>query len=876
MANLAEAVFAVVRLGEDERSRTKPRRGNHVNGEAAADLCEELKRGLARKGMTVEQLRRLSGLSRTTVSQALNRTDAVASAQTVARLSKALGLDEKRMYELRESAARNEPRTSNEAGRPIHECDPLDLEVHAAGLDRDAARALPGYVHRAHDAKMDTLVRAAVAGYSGMAVLVGGSSTGKTRACWEAVQPLSSHGWRLWHPYEPTHANALLAGINKLRPRTVVWLNDAQRYLDAGEEVAAALHRLLSDGTRAPMLVLASLWPDDSKKYADRPMRGQPDRYARARELLAGRRIDVSSEFVDTDLIAAQRLASAGDRLWAGVLARTHNGRVTQQFAGGPELVRRYGELSAPAKAMVRAAMDACRFGTGPRLKLAFLAGAAQDYLHDDDLHVLEDEDWLEHALAELAAPVHGDLAPLRRVPLHPDYRLADYLEEHGRRERRLACPPLSFWQAAADSFSDPQVLANLGIAAEDRHRLSWAETLYKRAADGGNMIALGRLSVIRDLAGDRANAEAMARRAARYGNTRALGELANRYNDMGERKAAVRFAQAAAEAGDTSWLVYMTMVYEETGDPQEAERVAKLAADSGDESAFDELADMRKGSQFAGVRAVGGDQREAERLVEIADAGHQSFSDRFTLLRWSTPESGRVRIADDGDIDVVGQLIDETLPNFSELDGESVLAHFAGSKSGIVMLALAWISERAGETEAAEDFYRRAVDCGSALALGRLAVMRERAGRHEDAEAMAVRAADAIALVRLSRIRETAGDLVGAERLAVLAAECGSDVGRLNHLALRREKAGDRETAERLAVRSAENDRSLTLCELAVMRENAGDQREAERLAIRALDAGSTMAVRSLAEMRQVDALWPFGLEPDGTPSPAPASCEA
>ena len=46
---------------------------------------------------------------------------------------------------------------------------------------------LPGYLPREHDELLSRVVRAAAGGRSGIAVLVGGSSTGKTRACWEAL-----------------------------------------------------------------------------------------------------------------------------------------------------------------------------------------------------------------------------------------------------------------------------------------------------------------------------------------------------------------------------------------------------------------------------------------------------------------------------------------------------------------------------------------------------------------------------------------------------------------------------------------------------------------------------------------------------------------
>jgi hypothetical protein len=70
-------------------------------------------------------------------------------------------------------------------GRPIHEfTDPFALEVHRA-IDvpaRTAALpALPAYVQRDHDRQLQAIVQQAADGASAAAVLVGGSSTGKTR-----------------------------------------------------------------------------------------------------------------------------------------------------------------------------------------------------------------------------------------------------------------------------------------------------------------------------------------------------------------------------------------------------------------------------------------------------------------------------------------------------------------------------------------------------------------------------------------------------------------------------------------------------------------------------------------------------------------------
>ena len=124
------------------------------------------------------------------------------------------------------------------AGRPLAEVtDPFALEVHRPVEPDDpqpGLPALPRYVPREHDTELGSVVRAAAEGSSGIAVLVGGSSTGKTRACWEALRLLQDQrpGWQLWHPIDPSRADAVLREPSAIGPRTVVWLNEAQLYLD--------------------------------------------------------------------------------------------------------------------------------------------------------------------------------------------------------------------------------------------------------------------------------------------------------------------------------------------------------------------------------------------------------------------------------------------------------------------------------------------------------------------------------------------------------------------------------------------------------------------------------------------------------------------
>jgi hypothetical protein len=118
--------------------------------------------------------------------------------------------------------------------------DPFQLGVHRSieiGGAPQGATGLPFYVKRAHDDLLQNVIASAMRA-SAMVVLVGDSSTGKTRAWWEALQHVPA-GWQL---YSPGDLLALSTALSEgsVGPRTVLWLDDLHNYLDptAGDLVA--------------------------------------------------------------------------------------------------------------------------------------------------------------------------------------------------------------------------------------------------------------------------------------------------------------------------------------------------------------------------------------------------------------------------------------------------------------------------------------------------------------------------------------------------------------------------------------------------------------------------------------------------------------
>ncbi|MFL3871332.1 helix-turn-helix domain-containing protein, partial [Streptomyces griseobrunneus] len=557
---------------------------------ALAELCRRLETGRVRARLNKSQLAGQAGLSRGTVQEAFKTGGKVPSTFTVAALARVLKLPAAEMEELRRDAAGGV--SGDGPGRPIEQWEPHALEVHPAGPAPGGSgsveqRVLPGYVRREHDRLLAEAVREAAQGGSRMVVLVGESSTGKTRACWEAVQPLAEKGWRLWHPFDPTRAKAALEELHEVGPRTVVWLNEAQHYLGdraVGEQVAAAVHALLVEQGRAPVLVLGTLWPEYFKQYTALPVAGREDPFSRVRELLAGRTESVPDAFDAPALAAASVLAEDGDELLADALTRARaDGRLSQDLAGVPALLERYKNGSPAARALLEAAMDARRLGVGLHLPQAFLTDAAPDYLHDSDWDQLT-EDWAEKAYAELAEHVHGKQAPLRRItprpqrrppgpsaltgvptprPRVPVFRLADYLEQHGTTSRRHRCPPASFWDAAHTHINQPDDLYSLAQAAENRCRLQWAHHLYQRASDHGSREAWVPLA---DMADDREEAEILCQRAADHGNIHAVVRLARMREQKGDQEGAETFYQRAAADGSTLALFHLAEMRERAG----------------------------------------------------------------------------------------------------------------------------------------------------------------------------------------------------------------------------------------------------------------------------------------------------------------------
>ena len=778
--------------------------------------------------------------------------------------------------------------------RPVRvsEADPRRLGVHAAisvpgvpGVPEDVP---PEYVPRDVDIA-ERGIRAMVAAAAergGFVLLVGGSSTGKTRCAVEAVKAALPDWW-LVHPAGSAEVAQLAQAPS---PQTVVWLDELQRYLDGEHGLTGAAVRALLNALQ-PVVVIGTLWPDLYTAYTAVPEPGGDDPRARERQVLdLATVIRIGSEFSPAEQGRA-RAAAARDRRLAVALEAAGDG-LTQTLAAAPQLVARWedAQTASPyAWAVLTAALDLTRLGARAPLSPDLLRAAAPGYCTSQQ-QAEAPVNWFEQAMAHARGKLYGATAALNPAGIGmgqlAGYTAADYLLQYASRERRSACVPASSWDATLSDISDRADTARLAYNAENRLLYRYAIPLYRRCADVGDTDAAWRLADLLARRGDVDGAVQVLRARADAGDTGAAWRLAELLAergdvdglraraDAGDTDAARRLAGLLAERGDVDGLRGRA----DAGDADAARRLAELLAERGD-------VDGLRG------RADTGDTDAARRLAELlekrgdvdgavqvlrgrADVGDTDAAWRLAdLLARRGDVDGAVQVlrgrADVGDTGAAWRLA-ELLAERGDVDGLRARAD-AGDTDAARRLAglLADLLEKRGDVDGAVQVLRARADAGDTDAAWRLAGLLAERG---DVDGLRGRAdaGDTGAAWRLAELLEKRGDVDGAEQ--VLRAHVGEYYGAVR-LAELLKKGGDLDGAEQvLRADAADDDAAEMLVKLLAERGDLdgaeqvlhshrfGDWHDAEYLAdlltkqrdvdglLARADAGDTRAARRLA----------------------------
>jgi tetratricopeptide (TPR) repeat protein len=755
--------------------------------------------------------------------------------------------------------------------RSLPELDPFELEVHRS-VEADSTRelpALPVYIPRDHDYELRKAVARAAGGQSQLAVLVGSSSTGKTRACWETLDILrdADRQWKLWHPISPGRPGAVMEGLSRIGRHTVVWLNDMQLYLltpgsDEGEQVAAGLRELLRAPEYEPVLVLGTLWPEYWATLTAPPKPGGADPHAQARELLVGTSIKVPDAFTGDARQAIRDAASVDPRL-ALAVASAEDGRVAQFLSGVPLLTERYRTAPPAPRAVIDAAVDARRLGHGPAIPRALLAASAPGYLVDDEWDRLGD-DWLEQALDYACLECRGTPGPLTRIRPRPGqaphgqpcYRLADYLEQTIGAERRSRTAPVALWEAFP-AQADRSDLTGLADQARRRGLYQHAFKLYAAAAQAGDEHALrGATRLLADT-GRVEEAIGWLGPYADAGSATALGEVAQLLDNAGRIDEAAAFYCRAARAGHASALMGAAWMMKRAGRIDESAAFDRRAVQAGNLSA------MWPGAELL---LEAGRAEEAIRWLQgLAEAGH---TEAVRAAAWVLGQTGRTREAmpwlraraaagDTSSLRSAARSADEAghvedaivlYQCLAETGDSDALSRAAGllRKAGRTREAVTWLRAR---TEADEN----------QQALAQLATTLHQAGRIEEAVAAyerAAKAGDTHALSNAGTMMEHAGRMDEAVRFYQRAAEAGdsSVVYRVVWLLARTGSIGDAVTWLRTRHQAGDSIATLHLARLLSesgrAEEEAGHIDQALALYERAAEASDCTSLHAAAKM--------------------------
>ncbi|MFJ3864342.1 tetratricopeptide repeat protein [Streptomyces nigra] len=703
-----EPLLAVIRdiRAEAARQHLLDAPADLASGESVDDVLAETR---WRRSWAAEQQRRIQASQKDVVRELAH---------------KALEAEEGRA---RQAALKDRP-------RPLRAWTYQRLGVHPAipGRRSDAGKfVLPTYVSRAHDDALRERLADAVTDRASLLVVVRGEScTGKTRTAAEALTASVPTEFQLLFPADPDSLLAALAA-DVLGPRSVLWLNEAQDYLagPSGEAVATALLRRLD--TDGPFLAIATLWPIHDKTLTAVPALGENDPYRQARALLAQAYYTyLPSSFAD-DLDAVRSVTSHDASLATAL--DIGGADLTQTLAAGPDLVTHYehpaGTYGIYGKALISVAMDAHRLGASGALPLDFLRDAAPGYLTDSERTAVDPDTWFAGALTYAQIVIKQIIRPLQSVPrssgigaLPGLVRLADYLQQHGRRTRRYLCPPAAFWDAA-ERLTSPVDLTHLADAAHLRRRFRHAAQLYCAAAEAGDPHALTWLAQMREKAGDRKEAEQLYRAAGDAGDPdAALRWLAQMREKAGDRKEAERLYRASADAGNPYALTRLAQMRQEAGDRKEAERLFHAAAEAGVQVTLKALAQMREKAK---------DRKETRFSLAANDTG--LVSKLAQLQMRGEPEDWEeierlVRAAiTDSDLAWLARLHEEA----EDWDEVERLARAAAESDDSDAHALTWLAalarlhKEAGRREEAERLYLAAVNIGDISALTGLAEVR-------------------------------------------------------------------------------------------------------------------------------------------------------
>jgi hypothetical protein len=484
-------------------------------------------------------------------------------------------------------------------------------------------------------------------------LLIGRSSSGKTRSLYEAVHVVAPN----WPIVQPSGTGEIVELLDGERKRVIVWLDEMHRFFGADPRLTKEhVIRLL----QFPAIVVATLWPDDYLKRKTPRGLGAPAELENDGRLLdLAEVVSVPDAFSDTEQAEADRVAETDTRVRLALDVK--DAGLTQVLAAGPDLLHRWEHAPDPyAKAFISFAADARRLGIlSPIAENAF-GSAIGGYLTAPQ-RVNRPPRWLADALVFGRQELHGAVSALTPVDdgqagLLAGYIVADYVAQH---IRRTDCPPRSAWETLISTAEDAEELRRLAAAANARMRYCHEEQALRRLFDLHGEGAAELAGVLFRSGREQEAADLLRSHLAEVPGDRSAADRLGHISALAQRIDEMRAASA-------------------DGDFESGRRLAEMFADGGLSDALRARADAGSLLAEEDLAALLADRGAVDELRERADRGKQPAADSLAEL---LAAHGRVdalqQRADAGDQAASRQLA-KVLASETTVDGAAVQAQLA------------------------------------------------------------------------------------------------------------------------------------------------------------------------------------------------------
>ncbi|MDQ7903543.1 hypothetical protein RB614_03320 [Phytohabitans sp. ZYX-F-186] len=514
------------------------------------------------------------------------------------------------------------------------EVSPRQLGIHAAITADDSFGDLPEYVSRDFDDDLRKHISAGIE-RGCFVLLVGRSSSGKTRSLYEAVRVVAPN----WPVVQPAGTGEIVELLDGPRQRTIVWLDEMHRFFGADPRLTKEhIIRLL----QFPAIVVATLWPDDYLKRKTPRGLGAPAEVENDRRLLElAEVVSVPDVLSGSEQAEAERVAETDTRIRLALDVK--DAGLTQVLAAGPDLLHRWEQAPDPyAKAVISFAADARRLGVLSPIAQNAFESAIGGYLTSSQ-RVDRPRQWLADALAFGRQELHGAVSALAPVDdgeagLLAGYVVADYVAQH---IRRTECPPRSAWETLISTADDAEDLRRLAAAANARMRYCHEEEALRRLFDLHGMGAVELADVLFRRGREREAADLLRRYLRDVPDDRSAAHrldhivtLAQRIDEMraasdGDLEAGWRLAEMFVDGGEADAL----RARADAGSLLAEEDLAALLAERGAVDELRERADRGKQPAANSLAELLATHGRVDALQARADAGDEAAARQLAKL---------------------------------------------------------------------------------------------------------------------------------------------------------------------------------------------------------------------------------------------------